>query len=45
MYRRLIEKLKTLRLYFIRRSIKRKRKKYWRNKKWMYDYINVHFDD
>jgi len=45
MYRRLIEKLKTLRLYFVRRSIKRKREKYWRNKEWMYDYINVHFND
>lgn len=45
MIKTLIRKLKTLRLYFVRRSIKCKREKYWRNKEWMYDYINVHFID
>jgi len=37
----LIEKLKTLRLYFVRRSIRRKRKKYWKNREWMYGYCNT----
>jgi hypothetical protein len=45
MIKTLIRKLKTLRLYFVRGSIKRKREKYWMNKEWMYGYINVHFID
>ena len=45
MIKTLIGKFKTLRLYFVRRSIRRKRYKYWRNKEWMYEYVNVHFVD
>ena len=41
----LIGKLKRLRLYFVRCSIRRKREKYWKNREWLYEYVNVHFID
>jgi hypothetical protein len=45
MIKRLFEKLKTLRLYFVRCSIRRKREKYWKNREWLYEYANVHIID